>query len=165
MQGSVESNSLQVALSSLDHYRFFPASGADQAVPDVFPALADHGSRRHQHLASSEVKTIRLSQTYLDAPYEVEVREFEPVEGDMLEEKWTSNGTIKVHKIPRYALADMKKAALVLQNFIQGSIGTYISGTVGLSDQLIWQTYLFAFKHARDAKVRLDPWCRSSCLT
>ena len=78
----------------------------------------------------------------------------------MLEEKWTSNGTIKVHKIPRSALADMKKAALVLQNFIQGSIGTYISGTVGLSDQLIWQTYLFVFKHARDAKVRLDPWCR-----
>jgi len=115
--------------------------------------------------ASSEVKTIRLSQIYLDAPYEVEVREFEPVEGDMLEEKWTSNGIIKVHKIPRYALADMKKAALVLQNFIQRSIGTYIEGTVGFSDQLIWQTYFFAFKHARDAKVRLYPWCRSNCLT
>lgn len=40
--------------------------------------------------ASTEVKRICLSQVYLDAPYKLEVRQFQPVEGDMLEEKWTT---------------------------------------------------------------------------
>ncbi|SPQ27182.1 dc7b8959-bb24-4bdd-88c8-e08b8e00ba17 [Thermothielavioides terrestris] len=103
--------------------------------------------------ASSEVRRIRLSQIYLDAPYEVEVREFVPVEGDMLEEKWTSNGVTRSHRIPRYALADMEKSAAVLQAFIQDNIARYICGTVGQSDELIWQTYFFAFRHAQSAKT------------
>ncbi|AEO71828.1 uncharacterized protein THITE_2031104, partial [Thermothielavioides terrestris NRRL 8126] len=103
--------------------------------------------------ASSEVRRIRLSQIYLDAPYEVEVREFVPVEGDMLEEKWTSNGVTRSHRIPRYALADMEKSAAVLQAFIQDNIARYICGTVGQSDELIWQTYFFAFRHAHSARV------------
>ncbi|GAB1317293.1 Zn(2)-C6 fungal-type domain-containing protein [Madurella fahalii] len=106
--------------------------------------------------ASTETRNIRLSQIYLDAPYEVEVREFVPVEGDMLEEKWTSNGVVKTHKIPRYALADMGKSAVVLQAFIQRSIGTYISGTVGESDELIWKTYSFAFQHSFKAKTSTE---------
>ncbi|KXX74792.1 hypothetical protein MMYC01_207707 [Madurella mycetomatis] len=106
--------------------------------------------------ASTETRKIRLSQIYLDAPYEVEVREFVPVEGDMLEEKWTSNGVVKTHQIPRYALANMKESAVVLQAFIQQSIGAYISGTVGESDELIWQTYLFAFKHSCKAKTPIE---------
>ncbi|KAK4033686.1 hypothetical protein C8A01DRAFT_49768 [Parachaetomium inaequale] len=103
--------------------------------------------------ASTEVKRIRLSQIYLDVPYDVEVREFEPVEGDMLEERWTSNGVTKSHRIPRYALADMERSAAVLQAFIQDNIARYICGTVGQSDELIWQTYFFAFRHAQTAKT------------
>jgi hypothetical protein len=104
--------------------------------------------------ASNEVRLISLSQIYLNAPYSVEVREFEPVEGDMLEEKWTTNGIIKTHRIPPYALADMEKSAAVMQAFIQDSIATYICGTVENSDLLIWQTYVFAFAdHAKNAKV------------
>ena len=104
--------------------------------------------------ASSEIKRIGLSQIYLNAPYEVEVREFEPVEGDMLEEKWTTNGITKTHRIPPYALADMEKSAAVMQAFIQDSIATYIYGTVVDSDPLIWQTYVFAFTtHTQNAKV------------
>jgi hypothetical protein len=104
--------------------------------------------------ASNEIKKIGLSQIYLNAPYQVEVREFEPVEGDMLEEKWTTNGITKTHRIPPYALADMEKSAAVMQAFIQNGIATYIYGTVKDSDPLIWETYVFAFTtHAENAKV------------
>lgn len=102
---------------------------------------------------SPESKTIVVSQIYLDAPYPVEVREFLPVEGDMLEEKWASGGIVKSHKIPRYALANLEKTASMLQNFIESNVGTYIQGTVGTSDQLLWQTYWFAFGHIQNAKV------------
>lgn len=57
--------------------------------------------------ASEETKTIVISQIFLDAPYQVRVKEFAPVRGDMLEEQWNSGSVVKSHKIPRYALDDM----------------------------------------------------------
>lgn len=106
-----------------------------------------------QTWASTQVKRVVLSQIYLDAPYELEVREFEPVDGDMLEEQWTTSTGLVKHQIPRYALADMHKSAVVLQAFIRNSIAIYINGTVGNSDELLWYTYHFAFKHVQHAKV------------
>jgi len=105
--------------------------------------------------ASPEVRKICLCPIYLGgkAPYEVEVKRFVPVEGDMLEEKWISNGVTKTHPIPPYALSSMKKSAEVLLYFIENSIGTYISETVGHMDDLIWHTYHFTFRHGNNAKV------------
>lgn len=90
---------------------------------------------------------------YLDAPYPVRVREFLPVDGDLLEESYTSDGIVKRHPVPRYALVSMKETAWMLQNFIDRNVGTFIEGTVGESDQLIWSTYQFAFAHIQKAKV------------
>lgn len=105
--------------------------------------------------ASPEVRKIRLCHVYLGgkAPYEVEVKRFVPVAGDMLEERWTSNGVVKVHPIPQYALSNMNEAAQVLLRFIEKSVVAYVLGTVGQMDLLVWQTYLFAFKHTNNAKV------------
>lgn len=109
-----------------------------------------------QDWASPEVRKIRLCQIYLDerAPYEVEVKRFVPVEGDMLEVQWTSNGITKTHAIPPYALSNMRESGRVLLNFIENNIAAYILGTVGHMDDLIWRTYLFAFKYGQIAKVR-----------
>lgn len=103
--------------------------------------------------ASPETKTIIISQIYLDAPYPVQVREFQPVEGDRLEEKWVSNGVMRSHKIPSYALTDMEKTATMLRVLIERNVGTYLNGTVGLADELVWKTYSFAFSYCRSAKV------------
>jgi hypothetical protein len=78
------------------------------------------------------------------------------VDGDMLEEKWASNGIVKTHRIPRYALADVEKAAVVLETFVQRNIAVYIRDTVGSSDELIWQTYLQAFRHVQRAKTPIE---------
>ncbi|KAI1204113.1 uncharacterized protein F4807DRAFT_448916 [Annulohypoxylon truncatum] len=106
-----------------------------------------------QDWASDEVKTIHVSQAFLNAPYTIEVREFIPQEGDLIEEKWTVDGEIKRHQVPRYALVNMEKHAEDLLSFINKNVGLYIIGAVDKEDDLIWQTYYTAFKHANGAKT------------
>ncbi|KAI1506264.1 hypothetical protein F5X99DRAFT_415506 [Biscogniauxia marginata] len=118
-------------------------------------------SRRWQNMdlvditdwASNEVKTVVISQIFLDAPYEVEVREFIPVEGDMLEAVWKSGSVVKRQQIPHYALSDMKKTAIMLEQFIDANIATYISGVAYNMDVLFWKTYKFAFQYIGEAKT------------
>lgn len=106
--------------------------------------------------ASPQVRTILVSQIFLEAPYEVEVREFVPVEGDMLEEMWTSGDSVKRHAIPRYAICDMEKTATALEAFIDRSIYIYIIGAIFNLDILLWYTYYFAFRHIGRAKTQKE---------
>lgn len=103
--------------------------------------------------ASSEVKTITLSQIFLDAPYTVQVKKFDPLPGDSLEEEWTSGQQVKKHVLPRYALVDMHATAEVVEDFVDRNIARYIQGAVGDQEDLIWQTYNFAFRYMSKAKV------------
>lgn len=103
--------------------------------------------------ASSEVKTIKISQIHVDAPYEVQVREFVPVEGDLLETTWVSGYQVRRHKTPQYALADMQSAATTLEWLTATYVCYYIVNTVGFSSELIWQTYRYAFQYQAKAKV------------
>lgn len=103
--------------------------------------------------ASDEIKTVDISQIYLDAPWTVQVREFVPVEGDLLEERWTSHGTTISHRIPRYGLADMNKTANMMQWWIDQNVYNYIVGTLKGTDAFFWDTYLAAFRHPTKAKV------------
>ncbi|KAI2462772.1 hypothetical protein F4781DRAFT_426909 [Annulohypoxylon bovei var. microspora] len=103
--------------------------------------------------ASTEVKTIYVSQTFLDAPYSIEVKEFIPQDGDLIEEKWTIDGQVKRHQVPRYALANMEKHAEDLQSFIDANIAPYIIGAVGTEDKILWQTYYTAFRQAESANI------------
>jgi hypothetical protein len=108
--------------------------------------------------ASLEIKTIRITQGFRRTPhevayYELEVREFKPVDGDVLEKVWNDKGVVKSHKIPPYGLVNMKKAACVLRKFVEGCIGVYIGGIVGDSDHLLWNTYVMAFRQSEEAQV------------
>jgi hypothetical protein len=102
---------------------------------------------------SSEIKTIRVTQGFGGAWYELEVREFKPVDGDVLDKVWNDKGVVKSHKIPPYGLANMKKAACTLRKFVDECIGAYIKGIIGHSDDLLWNTYLMAFKQSVEARV------------
>jgi hypothetical protein len=103
--------------------------------------------------ASSEIKTITLSQICVDAPYDVQVREFVPMEGDMLESTWLSGPFVKRHRMPMYALVSMESAASTLKWLTQKYVGKYIVQTIGNLDLLIWTTYFFAFQYQTKAKV------------
>lgn len=115
--------------------------------------------------ASTEIKTIRVTQGFGGAWYELEVREFKPIDGDVLEKVWNDKGVIKSHKIPPYGLANMKKAACVLQKFTEECIGAYIAGIVGHSDDLLWNTYVMAFRQADEAQVSDRKFPYTKCET
>lgn len=106
--------------------------------------------------ASDEIKTITISQVYLNAPWTVQVREFVPVDGDLLERRWTSHGVTKSHRIPRYGLADMNETAKMMQWWIDKNIHVYIAGTIKDTDTFFWDTYVAAFRHPNKAKVSLS---------
>jgi hypothetical protein len=106
--------------------------------------------------ASIEIKTIELSQIFLRAPYKVEVREFVPREGDMLEEKWTDGSVVKTYKIPPYAIADMGRTAEMFHGFVRNNVRTYIEGAVGRSDTLLWDTYRMTLRHSQSSQVRMS---------
>lgn len=104
--------------------------------------------------ASDEIRTIQVTQGFGDAKYELEVREFVPLEGDLLEEYWTDNyGVVRKQELPTYAIADMGKAATVYADFIDRSLAAYIDATVGRTDELLWYTYNMGHKHSHHAKV------------
>ncbi|KAI0139132.1 hypothetical protein F4776DRAFT_654250 [Hypoxylon sp. NC0597] len=106
-----------------------------------------------QDWASDEVKTIYISQAFLDAPYPVEVREFIPREGDLVEEKWITDGKERTHRVPEYALANMEKHAEDLQAFIDKNVGTYIVGAIGTADEFLWKTFCMAFRQVKEAET------------
>ncbi|KAL4933686.1 uncharacterized protein BDV17DRAFT_65363 [Aspergillus undulatus] len=114
--------------------------------------------------ASSEIKTITLCQNNAEAPYTVQVREFVPLEGDMLELTWVSGHYVKRHKMPQYALADMESAARALNWLTSVYVGQYIVGTVGNLDDLIWQTYRFAFRYQAKGKPPREKALIADCL-
>lgn len=105
---------------------------------------------------SHETKTIEITQTFLHAPQPIEVREFVPVEGDMLEEQWTDGAVMKRHRTPPYALADMKKTAQTMRFFLDRSIIAYVKGAIGHLDPLLWSTYQMAIVHSQEAQVSLE---------
>jgi hypothetical protein len=103
--------------------------------------------------ASNEVRTIQLSQVFLDAPYSVQVRRFVPAPGDMLEEIWHAGAVKKTHHIPPYALENMTETSRMLERWVDDNIGRYINGAVGKADRLLWDTYRMAFRHMGKFKV------------
>ncbi|KAL4911528.1 hypothetical protein BDW74DRAFT_143075 [Aspergillus multicolor] len=114
--------------------------------------------------ASSEIKTITLSQIHVDAPYNVQVRKFIPIEGDMLESTWSSGHYVRRHPMPQYALADMEGAAETLKWLTANYVGAYIKYEVGNLDLLIWRTYYFAFTYQQKAKPPRERALIRDCL-
>ena len=104
--------------------------------------------------ASDATRSLEVTQTFLHAPYTLEVKQFIPIDGDMLQEIWTDgNGIVRKHDIPPYALHDMGKTAKSIQTFVDKNIATYITGVTGNSDDLLWKTYYMAFQHSEKAAV------------
>ncbi|KAM3529957.1 hypothetical protein MY4038_005174 [Beauveria bassiana] len=105
--------------------------------------------------SSFETKEIAISQIFLDAPLKLTVREFTPMDGDMLEETWKSGDSTIVHSLPRYAIVEMNEAACTIGSFIDKSIGAYITAMVDGPDNLLWCTYMMAFKQVSTAQLTL----------
>ncbi|CAG9983848.1 unnamed protein product [Clonostachys byssicola] len=127
--------------------------------------------------ASDNVRTINMSVRYLNAPYELKVREFVPIRGDMLEEQWpTKNGQVVHYPLPAYGIATMEEAAVSIGKMIEREISNFIQATLHerVSNGFVWDTYMTAFRRAGNAPtgeersllnltLRLWVLCRINC--
>lgn len=105
--------------------------------------------------ASPEIKTITLNSPNLGpGTFTLEVREFVPAEGDLMEEVYTNDGRSKIIKLPPYAMVSLKKSADQMREHLKANVGRFISATVDEhASPLIWYTYKMALKCARESSV------------
>jgi len=104
--------------------------------------------------ASPEIKTIYVTQDYGGAAIAFNVREFKPVEGDMLHRQWADGDVIKKVPIPNYAVVDMATALQSHKDHIVGDGAKYFTSALKKDDKLVWDTYDTAFRYSNEAKVK-----------
>lgn len=83
----------------------------------------------------------------------LEVREFQPIPGDSVEKIWAHDGEVKTVVVKPYAIIDMHKAAIAGKQYLDESVGKYVTDTIPAVDQLIQDTYLMAYKQATESEA------------
>ena len=101
------------------------------------------------------VKTIFLTQKLCDRVLKVQVKEFVPLPGDVLEREWADRqtGMKKKRSVPRYAIANMKATSFLIQQYVDKSVELLIKSLLCDSGPLIFHTYLMALKLSGTAEV------------
>jgi len=103
--------------------------------------------------ATSDVKTIHVTQDVAGLTYPFRVREFIPEEGDSLQRIWKTGGVQMCYPCKNYAIDDMKQTGREMVSFVDGSIASFIDHYIEKSDWLLYQTYLMALKYSNDTEV------------
>jgi hypothetical protein len=91
--------------------------------------------------SSKEVKMIQVTEGYSSKPLTLQVREFVPLEGDMLQRHWVANGVKKSATLPPYAIADLAVAEKAYREYIRESAAEFFKCVLNCKDKLIWATY------------------------
>ncbi len=106
--------------------------------------------------ASSEVKTILVTEGYTGHHVQLQVRKFIPQEGDRLERSWVADdGQIKSVKIPPYALVNQDAAKVAYESYIKKGLVECFKRLLGPGEELLWQTYDRAVKLQNDPSLPL----------
>lgn len=96
--------------------------------------------------ASSEVRTIRVTEGYTGKWIELQVRQFEPQPGDSLYRKWVSkNGEVKRARVPAFAIVDMESAKTSFNEYIKRALGNCCTYLLR-KERLLQRTYSLAIK-------------------
>lgn len=110
--------------------------------------------------ASSEIRTIRITEGYSDSVVELQVRRFVPMEGDKLVRTWDHKGETKCVSIPPFALTDAHKARKAFARHIDASINDTLkkitASIKGSSIKMMQRTYLEAYRLAQRSDIPKD---------
>jgi hypothetical protein len=106
-----------------------------------------------QDWANTRTRTIHITQGLPNASFELKVREFAPLPGDALHKVWKDNGQVRSFQLRPFAIVEMRQAAESRIKYLDQHIGTYVQDTIPEEQGLFRNTYLMAFKHAKDSKV------------
>ncbi|KAJ2979081.1 hypothetical protein NQ176_g3466 [Zarea fungicola] len=105
--------------------------------------------------ASSEIRTIHISEGYSDHAMELRVRQFVPITGDKLERTWNYNGQQISVSIPPFALIDLDEARKSFARHIDANIQDALRRVTGTSARMIRATYLQAWRLGQ--RLGVDP--------
>lgn len=106
---------------------------------------------------SSEIKTVTLTQDVEGTTYDLQVREFIPVDGDSLARGWRTNGQEMKHACTNYAIANMAQTGVQMAAFAERNIGNFIRFYIKKNDTLMWNTYYMAYKYSYTVGVSFKP--------
>ncbi|PMD58388.1 uncharacterized protein K444DRAFT_532135 [Hyaloscypha bicolor E] len=103
--------------------------------------------------ASSETRTIKLTQDYVATPLTFQVRQFVPLESDMLDRRWAHGSVKKSVTLPPYAFANMREALEIYKDFINREGTRHLYSILDRNDGLVWATYGTAIKASNSPTV------------
>ncbi|SPN97376.1 uncharacterized protein DNG_00890 [Cephalotrichum gorgonifer] len=106
---------------------------------------------------SEEIRSILVSQVFILAPYDLKVRRFVPMPGDMLEEIWMANGVERRFPLPPYAIVNMAEAADAIEHMVSCNRAQYLDALLKPRFQdpmyeLLRDTYSFADGYSRQTR-------------
>jgi hypothetical protein len=105
--------------------------------------------------ASSETRTIKLTQDYVATPLTIQVRRFIPLESDMLDRSWAHGSVKKSVTLPPYAFANMREALKIYVDFINREGIRHFDNILDRNDRLVRATYSAAIKASNSPTVSL----------
>jgi hypothetical protein len=101
---------------------------------------------------SGDLKIITVTQDVGSASYNLQVREFLPIEGDSLNRVWNSRNGQKHHPCTPYAIANMRQMSRVIDQFVDDNIETFIDYYIDRTDKLMYSTYKTAYQYSRQVE-------------
>lgn len=111
------------------------------------------------HWASSEVRTLRISEGYTGDFVELRVRKFIPQKGDSLSRSWVApDGTARSVQIPPYAIIEPEAIGQQYGDYIKsGLMNCCRSVLVDFHETMIWDTYSKALSLANTPGIVSEP--------
>ncbi|KAM7223151.1 hypothetical protein V8F06_001364 [Rhypophila decipiens] len=109
--------------------------------------------------ASSESRFIYVTEGYTGRGVKLQVRRFQPQQGDRLERSWYSNGQKRTKEIPAFAIVDMDAAKKSFDDYIKNGLVACCERILGSPGELLYRTYSLALKAMQDpttSKVERD---------
>jgi len=94
---------------------------------------------------SADSRVIHVTEGYTGRSVRLQVRRFQPQDGDKLDRSWVSEGIKKSVKIPPFAIVDMESAKSSFDEYIKNGLLDCCKLLLG-PEKLLWQTYALAIK-------------------
>jgi hypothetical protein len=103
--------------------------------------------------ASPETRRIQITEGFSSVPLGLEVREFVPKEGDVLERHWWTKDRIKKSvPVPAFAIANVNASRKAYHDYINQGGAEFFKGWLN-KDELLIQTYSAAIQAANDSST------------
>ncbi|KAK5663658.1 hypothetical protein OQA88_4089 [Cercophora sp. LCS_1] len=91
-------------------------------------------------------RIIQVTEGYTGKSVRLQVRRFQPQDGDRLDRSWMSGGVKKSVSIPPFAIVDMESAKTAFDDYIKKGLIDCCKRLLGPREKLLWQSYALAIK-------------------